>query len=345
MKGRVAAFDTVAGRKASALMEDGRLADLIVDPADARILPGAVLRVAVDRPMRGAGGAMVRLPGGASGYLRRAKGLSPGDSLIAQVSGFAEEGKAPPLAQGFIVKSRFAIATPGKPGLNVAKRIRDGDTRDSLLAIARGIGPPEGLGLILRSHAEFADAAAVEDDIRSVIELAEGIASDRGAGDPELLADGADAHSLGWRDWPAPDAVEEGAGAFERAGVLDAADMALADERPLEGGGRMTVEATRALVAVDVDTGGDTDPAAGLRANLAASRSLPLALRLRGLGGQVVVDAAPMSRGGRRSVEQALAAALRADPVETTFVGWTPLGHMELTRKRERSPVPREVLG
>ena len=66
---------------------------------------------------------------------------------------------------------------------------------------------------------------------------------------------------------------------------------------------------------------------------------LPRQLRLRGLGGQVVVDPAPMPKKDRRQVESALKAALKKDAVETIVVGWTNLGLLELQRKRDRVPV------
>jgi Ribonuclease G/E len=90
---------------------------------------------------------------------------------------------------------------------------------------------------------------------------------------------------------------------------------------------------------VDVNTGSDTSPAAALKANLAAARDLPRQLLLRGFGGQITVDFAPMPKNDRRTVEGTLKAAFRADPVETSLVGWTPLGHYELQRKRERLPL------
>jgi Rne/Rng family ribonuclease len=100
--------------------------------------------------------------------------------------------------------------------------------------------------------------------------------------------------------------------------------------------GMMFIEPTRALVAVDINTGGDTSPAAGLKANLAAARDLPRQLRLRGLGGQITLDLAPMVKKDRRGFESALRSAFRKDAVETALVGWTPLGHYELQRKRDR---------
>jgi len=80
-----------------------------------------------------------------------------------------------------------------------------------------------------------------------------------------------------------------------------------------------------------------------LKANIALARLLPRQLRVRGLGGQITLDLAPMPKKDRRQFEQILKAAFRADPVETSLAGWTPLGHYELQRKRERRPL-QEVL-
>ena len=104
-------------------------------------------------------------------------------------------------------------------------------------------------------------------------------------------------------------------------------------------GGRLAVEATAALVAVDVDTAGGFGGGDGLTANLEAARELPRQLRLRGLGGQVVVDFAPVPKKDRRRVEDALATAFRRDPVETSLHGWTTMGLFEIQRKRERRPL------
>jgi Rne/Rng family ribonuclease len=105
----------------------------------------------------------------------------------------------------------------------------------------------------------------------------------------------------------------------------------------------MMIEPTRALVAVDVNTGPDTSPAAALKANIAAARDLPRQLRLRGLGGQVVVDFAPMPKKERALVEQVLRAAFKADGAESSLSGWTTLGLYELVRKRDRRPLAEEL--
>ncbi|MCA9002375.1 MAG: ribonuclease E/G, partial [Planctomycetes bacterium] len=155
----------------------------------------------------------------------------------------------------------------------------------------------------------------------------------------ELLLDGPGPHEAAFRDWPAPDLLDAEPGSFERHGVLDLLGALHGPEVALGQGAFAYIEPTRALIAVDVNTGADTSPAAGLKANLGTARALPRALRLRGLGGQIVIDPAPMPKKDRRAFEQALRAAFRTDPIETALVGWTPLGHFELQRKRERLPL------
>jgi Ribonuclease G/E len=92
------------------------------------------------------------------------------------------------------------------------------------------------------------------------------------------------------------------------------------------------------MVAVDVDTGSDFSKNAAATANLAACAALPRQLRLRGLGGVVLVDFAPVKKGARQGIENALKRAFASDPVETVLGGWTPLGNFEIQRKRERRP-------
>ncbi|SMX32264.1 ribonuclease E/G [Actibacterium lipolyticum] len=344
MKGRIVILDHLAGRPAAALMVDGKLEDLLIDPPEDVVAPGAIYRAVVDRQVKGQGGVFLKLPNG-KGFLKQAKGLAPGQALLVQASGFSEPGKAVPVTPKFLFKSRYAIVTPGAPGLNISRSIRDDDERDRLLEIAHeAMGEADdSLGLILRSAAESVEEEAILEDIAAMYELAVGVMSET-TGEPELLLDAPDAHTLAWRDWsdPDPDEVVSHDGAFEELGVLDAID-ALDGPTALSGGGSIHVEPTRALVAVDVNTGADTSPAAGLKANIAAARDLPRQLRLRGLGGQITIDFAPMPKKDRRQLEQVLKAAFRYDAVDTTHAGWTPLGNFELQRKRERLPLSESL--
>jgi ribonuclease G len=339
MIGRVVALDAVNGQQAAALLVDGQLQDLLVDPGDDAPLPGAIYRAIADRPMKGQGGIFVKLPHG-NGFLRQISGIAPGQRLIVQVTGPAEEGKATPVTVRLLFKSRFAIITPDAPGLNISRRIRDEERRAELDAIAQQqmAGAAETLGLILRSACWDAEPDAVAEDIAAMRGLAEAVCADLDGG-PELLVEGAGAHETAFRDWldPAPDALETDENTFANNGVLDLLD-ALRVPRVDLGEGSMFIEATRAMVAVDVNTGSDTSPAAALKANIAAARDLPRQLRLRGLGGQVVIDFAPMPKRERGILDQVIKAAFKTEG-EVNLAGWTTLGLYELTRKRDRLPL------
>ena len=340
MKGRMIVLDHLEGREAAALLVDGRLDDLLIDD-DSAPRQGAIYRAICDRPLKGQGGMMLRLPEGAA-FLRQAKGLSPGQSMLVQVTGVAEPGKAVPVTDRVLFKSRYAIVTPGAPGHNVSRAIADEAERERLLSIADEVmdGP---FGLILRSSCEAANADEVAEDIAEMLALATAVIADTTGADPEALTEGDGPHVLAWREWSADTVVTE-PGGFAREGVLDQIDALNGAATDL-GEGVMYVETTRALVAVDVNTGGDTSQAAALKVNLAAARALPRALRLRGLGGQITVDFAPMSKAHRKQVEQSLRNSFNNDPIETSLVGWTPMGLFELQRKRERPPLARLLRG
>jgi len=342
MKGRTIVLDHVNGLEAAAYLVDGKLDDLLIDDSDAP-RPGAIFRALCDRPIKGQGGMMLRLPDGETAFLRQGKGLSPGQAMLVQVTGYSEDGKAVPVTDRVLFKSRFAIVTPGKPGLNISRQIEDEDTRDELLAVATEVHD-DTFGLILRSSCEGADPEEIMDDITAMQDLAHAVLADAEGKDPEALTEGDGPHGIAWREWTGASDVVTEDGAFENLGVLDQID-ALGGALVEMGEGTMYVEPTRAMVAVDVNTGGDTSPGAALKANLAACRALPRALRLRGLGGQISVDFVSMSKAHRKQVEQSLRASFRNDPIETSLVGWTPMGLFELQRKRERLPLARTLRG
>ncbi|MFT7596172.1 MAG: ribonuclease G [Paracoccaceae bacterium] len=339
MKGRTIILDQINDRAAAALMVDGKLEDFLVE-GDAPS-PGTIYRARADRPVKGQGGMFLTTPDG-SAFLRQVKGLAPGTMLLVQVTGYAEPGKAIPVTAKLLFKSRFAIITPSAPGLNISRSIRDEEERDRLLEIAHDEMGDSSFGLILRSSCADADAEAIAEDIAAMRAVADQVAQDTGT-TPELLIEGDDPHVLAWREWTDPAEVVTDPGGFDTHGALDALQVALGDAEPLAGGGCLYIEPTRALVAVDVNTGNDASLAAGVKANMACARTLPRALRVRGLGGQIVLDLAPMPKKDRRAFETTLRAAFRADSEDTALVGWTPLGHFELQRKRSRLPL-HEVL-
>ena len=339
MKGRQILIGQIFGRDGAMLLVDGRLEDFAIDPDGlVPFAPGTILRGRVNRLVKGQGGVFVTLPGGESGYLRDRSGLGEGQPVLVQVSGVAEPGKAVPLTSRLLIRGRYAIATPDKPGVNISRSISDEDRRAELQALGDEGLAGRDCGLILRSAAEMADDDEIADEIAEIVGIATAIVGDL-QGPEELLFDAPSPSDTAWRDWaePAPDSVEEFE--FLPDDAIDAVHALLDDRLSLPGGAFATIEPTRALVAIDVNTGRDHSPAAALKANIALARELPRQLRLRGLGGQVVVDFAPISKRERGTLEQELKKAFRSDGADAALSGWTAMGLFELSRKRERIPL------
>jgi Ribonuclease G/E len=342
MIGTVIALGMLKDQKAAAFIKDGRLEDLIVDASgdDAPPAIGSIYRARGGRMLKGMGGAMLDMPNGESAYLKGNKGLKPGAPMLVQVTHMSEDGKAVPVTTRLIFKSKYAIITPDAPGLNISRAIRDEDELLRLhdLANAGMDDADEAMGLILRSACDGANSDEIADDIANMRGLAEAVTADA-AGSPELLVDGPDAWDAAWRDWDKPDIFDDSEDAFDNHGVYEMIDDVISTRVSLKTGGHAYIEPTRALVSVDVNTGGEFSAAAGLKANMALARDLPRQLRLRGLAGQITIDLAPMPKKEHRAFEQSLRAAFKADGSEVVLAGFTPLGHYEIQKKRERVPL------
>ena len=333
MKGSQIFLDHIKGRDIAALTVDGRLEDLFVESDGMRI--GAIYRAVAQRPMKGQGGIFLTLPDG-TGYLRQAKGIAPGQNLFVQVTGVPESGKAIPVTTKLLFKSRYVIVTPDAPGVNLSRSIRDDDERDRILEYLVDAVSPLDYGLILRSACAKASEADVIEDARAMIVTVSALLADQDQ-TPCLLLDGASPHELAWQEWSQEAVVDRSENCLECSGVLDQIEALDRDDIHVGQTG-YTIEQTRALIAVDVNSSGDTSLAAGLKANLAMARDLPRQLRLRGLGGQIAIDPAPMAKKDRKIFDSTLKAAFRQDTVQTHIHGWTAMGLVELQRARTRVP-------
>jgi hypothetical protein len=144
--------------------------------------------------------------------------------------------------------------------------------------------------------------------------------------------------------WAAGTEVETGAVAREAADL--AQEAALAVEHVLPGGGSLAVERTRALVAVDVDLGpvrGEAGRALA-RTNAAAIRESARLLRLKGLGGLVVIDLAGDGRGGEAALAEA-GVAFAPDLPGVVFGPVSRLGLLQLAKPWRETPVEDVLLG
>ncbi len=125
-------------------------------------------------------------------------------------------------------------------------------------------------------------------------------------------------------------------------------DAALASTLAVPGGGSLHIEESRAAVLIDVDSGtpeAGSAARAALAVNLAAAAAIARQLRLRQLGGGIIVDFVGLdgSRPKER-VRQAMVGALAGDPAQPQVLGWTRLGHLEIVRPRRFRPLSEAML-
>ncbi|CAA6604089.1 putative Ribonuclease G and E [Rhodospirillaceae bacterium LM-1] len=121
---------------------------------------------------------------------------------------------------------------------------------------------------------------------------------------------------------------------FETSGAAEALEEALSPLVRLPSGGRLLIERTAALWAVDVDTGAQKGPDARFRANQEAAVELARQLRLRNLGGRILVDFAGLPRNRLGKIVSLLKDELARDEMKVHLGGATPLGLVELARER-----------
>jgi len=162
-------------------------------------------------------------------------------------------------------------------------------------------------------------------------------------GDPRLLAAGPGLEEE-LKALAKVEAVKTGAAAREAADEAEA--EALEAFHALPGGGSLAVEPTRALTAIDVDTGertGGDSKRVSRQANLAAIAAAARLLRLKGLGGLVVIDLAGRGHDGH-AILAAVRAAFAADNPGVAIGPVSRFGTIELTIPRRRAPVLERLL-
>jgi ribonuclease G len=301
-----------------------------------------------------------------------------GEAVLVQVTRGATGDKGPKATRRVALPGHRLVLRPFEPGVAAGRRLADAAERARLTDIVEGLAKKDD-GFILRTAAEGADAAALEAEAAMLRAQWREIAEAARTRQPPLLLHGeADpvarilrdhlpgaaarvvtegragfAAALAWCKRHRPeliDHVEAGGGAlFEEQGVEAAIDGALMAEVPLPSGGMIAIEPTRALTAIDVDTGADTRPggqARGILAtNLEAAAAVARQLRLRNVGGLVAVDFVHMRDAAhRRQVAATLRKATADDPAAVDIGEITRFGLLELTRRRERPSLAELML-
>lgn len=319
---------------------------------------------------------MVRRPAETEEISRRIQNrLSQGDRVLVQVSKDAMGSKGARLTTDLAIPSRFLVYMPYTPRIGVSARIENEEERDRLSSSVSSLRDELGLtgGFIVRTVGDGAPHHALAADMRflatvwaDVLDHSKTIAPRsllygdmplpirmlRDLLTPEVAAVTIDDEDA-WRQMQiftqrfAPEFTEralhytKGVPLFSQYGVEEAIERALQPRVPLRSGGFLIIEQTEAMVTVDVNTGGYVGTRSleqtVLRTNIEAAATVARQLRLRNLGGIIVIDFIDMVDAEHKErVLSALTAALDADPAKTTVSAISPLGLVEVTRKRTR---------
>lgn len=358
-----------AGREI-ALMEEGQLVEYHRDGRQGGLSSEDIYLGQVGRVMKNLAAAFVRLSRDSEGFLPFAEIPSgqiprPGDAILVQVKKPPQGGKAAYLTASIALPGSLLILTPLSPARHVSKRVRDEAERRRLLALAGELAP-EGTGLIMREDSQgraLSELLPEYERLRDTWAQVQLAAAQRSAPCPVLEAPDELTRLLrearvqpdrvlsnrpeALEGLPVPaDFSEDPMRLFEVRGRLE---KALRRKVHLKSGATLVIDPCEALTVIDVNTAQNVagrDRARALRdTNVEAAQAIARLLRLRRIGGIVLIDFIDMDGAEDRAlVLRALGEALEKDPVKTVVHGFTSLGLVELTRKKSDTALAAQTL-
>ena len=300
--------------------------------------------------------------------------LAEGQNLLVQVVKDPIGTKGARLSTQVSMAGRLLVYLPQESRIGISQRIEDEEERLHLREKLQQLLPPDVTGgFIVRTMAEAASERELLADVGYLRKLWQGIQDKaRGAAPAALLYRDLDLSLRVVRDFANDETarilvdsretfqkvqafaleftpnvaarLEHYSGArplFDLYGVEDEIEKALARRVDLKSGGYLIIDQTEALTTVDVNTGGFV----GVRSfddtifktNLEAAQVIARQLRLRNLGGIIIIDFIDMdSEEHRNAVLNEFRKALAGDRTRMTVNGFTQLGLVEMTRKRTR---------
>jgi Rne/Rng family ribonuclease len=366
------------------LLEDDRLIEVdLAEPDPAGV--GAICLGRVRTVAQGLDGAFVDCGLGADAFLsaRDARALSgakrsapigkqvsEGQAVLVQIKRQARDGKGPRVGADIALPGLFLVHRPRIARIELAPELaRTGQAGQQERAAA--LFP--GGGFSLRPTAVYATDQELADEadrlrqgwseieawaggsrppalLASPTEPLHRLLLDHFSPDLERIVLGERALLLQARRWleqwlprwleSFAERLEYLPDAFEATGAAEQLDEALGREVALSGGGSLIIEPTAALTAIDVNGAGTP-----LEVDLAAAREVARQLRLRRIGGIVVIDFVDLeSKRDRARLDAALRAALADDPAAVQLYPMSPLGLVELSRQRQ-GPSLAELFG
>ncbi len=299
--------------------------------------------------------------------------LRKGQDILVQISKDSIGMKGPSLTTYVSLPGKYLVLMPGVSRHGVSKRIRDGSERSALRKKLASLDPPKGMGYIVRTAGEEETAELLKKDFDGLMaswtDIVEKVRTRR---TPTLLFQESDLVTRSLRDL-FDSSVEEilidEAAVYEHGKDFLLGVMPQATERlkhytgktplftkfgieqqieriynrriQLPSGGWIILEQTEALVSVDVNSGKYRDEedleSTALKTNLEAAEVICQELRLRDLGGLVVIDFIDMEKmPNRRELEQAVKKHLSRDKAKSWITRVSRFGIIEMTRQRVR---------
>jgi ribonuclease E len=297
--------------------------------------------------------------------------LEKGKPIVIQVEKDPIGTKGAALTTGLSVAGRYLVLTPFEDTRGVSRKVEDEDTRKKLKALANGLDLPDGCGVILRTNALGQTKITLNRDLSALLRLWKRVqtAAMQGKGTRLLYTD-QDLILQALRDYldsSIEEVLVDDDEAFEKARAYIQAFMPRSKTRlvryaeriplfsrydletqidriyerrvDLPSGGSIVIDATEALTAIDVNSGRSTRAATqeetALNTNVEAAAEVARQLRLRDIGGLVVVDFIDMRAAkNQRKVEKVLKDAMKVDKARSTVGRISPNGLLEINRQR-----------
>jgi ribonuclease E len=315
-----------------------------------------------------AGDVQVDPRGNGGRHPRIEKALKLGDEVLVQVSKDAMGTKGARLTNQVSLPGRYLVLAPDSEIRGISRRLPDTE-RERLRRLVAELGP-QGFGVIVRTAAEQASEEELRADVERLRQVWEDICAKKAEGgaprllyeEPDLVTRVVREHFTGdfrrlMIDDPAvyravvdyleatdPDLVprvheyRDEVPLFERFHVQDQLRKALDRKVWLPSGGHIVIDRTEALTVIDVNTGrfvGHTNlEETVLQNNLEAAEEIAHQLRLRDIGGIIVIDFIDMEVSkNREAVLQRLRESLARDKTRTQVFDVSHLGLVEMTRK------------
>ena len=286
------------------------------------------------------------------------------------------------IAGRYLVYLPFSLRSDeAEPRIGVSQRIADPEAREALKARLLALTPPNEAGsFIARTSAEDASDEALEHDMAYLRQRwAEILSASHQASAGTVLYRELNLPQRVLRDWVGEKTarvlvddpyrvdglrvfaqqympgvlsrLENFVGErplFELHNIEQEIEQALRRRVDLKSGGYLIIDQTEAMAIVDVNTGGFVSGRSFaetvFKVNLEAAQAIARQLRLRNLGGIILVDFIDMlDEDHRAQVQQELAHALEADRTKVRVSGFTSLGLVELTRKRTRDSLAQQM--